>query len=296
MQWISHQQWDELTGERTDAHRVCTHSHGWLDRYGYWVLETRYIGGVPEWTSEGLRELFERYGYVPNGWLAKALAKAAQKQKPPVLLWGQAPGEIVVLEHGLRFNVVPGGGYSSGLFLDQRLNRRWVMSLKPRRMLNLFAYTGSFSVCAAAVGAETMSVDVSKRALSVARSNFAANNTDVANNHRFISEDVTRFVPRLRKRGVSFDLVVLDPPTFGRADGKVFRLEHDLPVLVRDCWELLVPGGWMLVSCNYAKWGTADLRDVCLSALSGAKVKMQAGETPPEIPIGAVSWRLQKSA
>lgn len=296
MQWITRRQWNELANEKTDAHRVCTHRNGWLDRYGDWMLETRADGTFPDISSEGFYELAERYGYTPRGWLAKDLAKDARDQKPPRLIAGEAPRQVVVQESGLRFNVEPGEGYSTGLFLDQRLNRQWILSLRPQRMLNLFAYTGSFSVIAASVGSETTSVDVSRRALSVARSNFEVNEIGAESGHRFVAEDVMKFVPRLRKRGDNYDLIVLDPPTFGRAGGRVFRVERDMPVLVRDCWDLLSPGGWLLVSCNYAKWSTSNLREVCLESLNGMGIEMQAGKTPPEIPSGAISWRLHKKS
>jgi 23S rRNA (cytosine1962-C5)-methyltransferase len=162
-------------------------------------------------------------------------------------------------------------------------------------MLNLFAYTCSFTVCAAAGGAETCSVDAAKRVLGCGRENLQLNGIDPADGHRFLADDAMKVVPRLAKRGETFDLIVLDPPTFGRADGRVFQIEKDLSGLVRDCFEILAPGGWLLVSCNYAEWNAHDLRDVCDESLGDARFAMEEGQLPTEIPHGAVSWRLQRT-
>ncbi|MFM6127403.1 MAG: class I SAM-dependent methyltransferase, partial [Sphaerospermopsis kisseleviana] len=243
---------------------------------------------------EALRnELSARYGFAPRGYLARELVRKASDQKPAALVTGEEPGEITVEENGLSYLVEPAGGYSSGLFLDQRLNRQWVTSLGAKRILNLFAYTCSFTVCAASSGAETCSVDAAKRVLGTGRQNLELNGVDPTDGHRFLADDAMKVVPRLLKRGETFDLIVLDPPTFGRADGRVFRIEKDLPVLVRDCFTMLEPGGWLLVSCNYAEWGGKELRHECDSALTGMKAGFQPVEFPPEMSRGAVSWRIR---
>jgi 23S rRNA (cytosine1962-C5)-methyltransferase len=222
------------------------------------------------------------------------LVRKASDQKPAALIAGEEPGEIIVQENGLSYLVEPAGGYSTGLFLDQRSNRQWVAGLAAKRMLNLFAYTCSFTVCAASSGAETCSVDASKRVLGTGRRNLELNGIDPAEGHRFLVDDAMKAVPRMLKRGETFDLVVLDPPTFGRADGRVFRIEQDLPVLVRDCFDLLEPGGWLLVSCNYAEWSMKDLERLCEDMLPGCGAKLHPGSPPPEIPKAALSLRVRR--
>lgn len=292
MNWISGELWDRCGAERTDVHRVATGRDGYVDRYGEWILWS----GDRAPRAETLREeLMSRFGFAPRGYLARELVRNAADQKPARLVAGDEPGEITVAEAGVKYRVEPAGGYSSGLFLDQRLNRQWVRELAPRKMLNLFAYTGSFTVCAAMGGAETCSVDAAKRALDRARVNLQRNDIDPADGHRFLADDVMKVVPRLAKRAERFDLIVLDPPTFGRAGGRVFRIEKDLAGLVRECFELLERGGSLLVSCNYAAWTASDLRAVCAEALVGRSCGFAAGECPPEIAGGAVSWRLRRS-
>ena len=292
MDWISGELWSRFRKEQTDAHRVANAKNGWLDRYGDWVLWSG--SGAPR--VEALRdELSARYGFAPRGYLARELVRKASDQRPAALVAGEEPGEIAVHESGLSYFVEPAGGYSSGLFLDQRLNRQWVAGLGAKRMLNLFAYTCSFTVCAASGGAETCSVDASKRVLGAGRRNLELNGIDLAQGHRFLADDAMKVVPRLLKRGETFDLIVLDPPTFGRADGRVFQIEKDLLPLIRDCFGMLRPEGWMLVSCNYADWDAADLRRVCESALGKRRANFRPGESPEEIPQGAVSLRIYPS-
>jgi 23S rRNA (cytosine1962-C5)-methyltransferase len=289
MDWISHAQWTAFGAEKTDAHRLANGRDGWLDRYGDWIL---WSGAKPPQVEMLRDELAARYGFAPRGYLARELVRKASDQKPAALIAGEQPGEITVQENGLSYFVEPAGGYSSGLFLDQKLNRQWVTKLGAKRMLNLFAYTCSFTVCAASAGAETCSVDASKRVLATGRRNLELNGIDQAEGHRFLADDAMKVVPRLLKRGERFDLIVLDPPTFGRADGHVFRIEKDLPGLICECFDLLSLGGWLLVSSNYAEWGSKELREECELALGGIKAEFQPGELPPEIARGAVSWRI----
>lgn len=291
MDWISPDRWAALAEEGTDAHRLAAGGEGWLDRYGDWLL---WSGGRPPRLEMLRSEAAGRYQFAPRGYLARKLVKKASEQKPAELLAGEEPGEIAVREGGFLYRVDPAGGYSSGLFLDQSCNRRWVAGLGARRMLNLFAYTCSFTVCAAASGAETCSVDAAKRVLGQGRRNLELNGIDPSEGHRFLADDAVKVVPRLRKRAESFDLIVLDPPTFGRANGRVFRVEKDLAPLVADCFELLAAGGRLLVCANYAAWTASDLRALCEDALRGTGCRFAPGECPAEIGDGAVSWRLHK--
>lgn len=291
MDWMSGEFWKQLAKEQTDAHRVATGRDGYLDRYGDWIL---WSGGTAPRVEVLREELLARYGFAARGFLGRETVRKASDQKPAELIAGEEPGKLVVRENAFSFEVEPAAGYSSGLFLDQRLNRRWVARLGAERMLNLFAYTCSFTVCAAAGGAQTCSVDAAKRVLECGRENLRLNGIDPVDGHRFLADDVMKVVPRLAKRSEEFDLIVLDPPTFGRADGRVFRIEKDLEEVVRGCWELLATGGWLLVSCNYAEWDANDLRERIDAALGGEKFTCAAGELPPEIPRGAVAWRIGK--
>src|SRR5207249_10085890 len=126
--------------------------------------------------------------------------------------------QTVASEWYLRFGLDFGIGYSPGLFLEHRENRRYVRHIAPRRLLNCFAYTCSFSVCAACNGASTVNIDLSKKSLARGRENLALNNLSTID-HRFITDDVQSVLPRLSRRGETFDAIILDPPTLSRAPG-----------------------------------------------------------------------------
>ncbi len=164
--------------------------------------------------------------------------------------------ELAVVEHGVRYLIRPYDGYSVGLFLEHRDNRRRVRALaRDRRVLNAFAYTCGFSVAAALGGAEsTVSVDVSKRYLEWGKRNFAANQVGL-DRHTFICSDIFAYFRRARRQRRCFDLIVLDPPTFGRSKRprSVFAIAEDLERLVGEAVGLLAPGGMVLLATNHRK-------------------------------------------
>ncbi len=168
-----------------------------------------------------------------------------------------------VFEGEHRFIVDLDRHLDTGLFLDHREMRRMVgrevERRGPCRVLNLFAYTGAFSVWAAAAGAEVTTVDLSNTYLDRAKANFTLNGLDPAR-HRFERSDVLRWLPQARSRGESYDVIVLDPPTFSRSK----KMERDLDV-ARDHEELITgamalsrPGVALYFSNNYQGFQLAD--------------------------------------
>ena len=177
----------------------------------------------------------------------------AEGPRGPTLLWGDvAQEEIEVSELGSRYLVQPWGGLDAGLFVDMRDVRAW---LQPhwmgRRVLNLFAYTGAFSVVAAAGGAsEVQSVDLSGPHLDRLRANLALNGiSDDA--HPVLEGDVFKVLDQLRRKGEQFDVVVADPPSFSRGPGGTWSVEKDYGRLVAACLRVLAPGGWLVAACNH---------------------------------------------
>lgn len=162
--------------------------------------------------------------------------------------------EFPVLEHGLRFLVRPYDGFATGLFLEHRANRARLRQLAAgRHVLNAFAYTCGFTVAAAIGGAATtVSLDISKKSLEWGRHNLAANSIP-PDDHTFICSDVFDYYRRARRQGRSFDVIILDPPTFARTKRpkQTFTLTADLPRLVAGAVELLAPGGYLLLSTNH---------------------------------------------
>jgi len=183
---------------------------------------------------------------------ARLIPTKGERRERPALVVGD-PGKslhTVATEWYLRFSIDFGTGYSPGLFLDQRENRRYVRHIAPRRLLNCFAYTCSFSVYAACTGATTLNIDLSKKYLARGRENFALNNLSTIN-HRFITDEVRSVLPRLARRGEKFDAIILDPPTFSRSpQGKTFQVQHDFENLLISALAVAERDAHVLVSTN----------------------------------------------
>ncbi|MBI5765015.1 MAG: class I SAM-dependent rRNA methyltransferase [Planctomycetes bacterium] len=177
----------------------------------------------------------------------------AEHREPTPWIGEPAPERIIVREGPLRFIVRPYDGFSVGLFLEQRDNRRRVREMaKDRRVLNTFSYTCGFSVAAAAGGATSVSsVDLSVRYLEWGKENFTENSISL-DGHWFFRSDTFEFYERATRQNRRFDMVILDPPTFSktRRPNRVFVLKDRLDDLVRGALRLLDPGGLLLVSCN----------------------------------------------
>ena len=171
------------------------------------------------------------------------------------LVCGTAGSRFEVTELGLRYRIdLEASATSSGLFLDQRETRRRLRSpaLAGRTVLNAFAHTGSLSVAAASAGAETLTLDLSKRYLDWARDNLRANGIDPAE-HDFIYGDAIEWMARLGKKGRTFDLVLIDPPsssTTGGRGNKRWAVERDLHDVVTRGARLCAPDGTLFVSTN----------------------------------------------
>lgn len=160
---------------------------------------------------------------------------------------------LVVREGGLRFQVNLGDYLDTGLFLDHRPTRLRLGAIADgKRFLNLFGYTGTATVHAAAGGArETTTVDLSATYLEWARANLALNGLDLPA-HRRVQADVREWLREARIRGERYDLVFCDPPTFSnskRMEG-VFDVQRDHAALLDDCMALLAPGGLLVFSTN----------------------------------------------
>lgn len=158
-------------------------------------------------------------------------------------------------ESDLNFEFRSDQGLSMGLFLDQRRNRAWVhANSQGKSVLNLFSYTGGFSVAAAKGGAiKTVSVDLSRQFLAWTKENFSLNKIAVEG-HEFRSIDSREYLNWAKKKALSFDLVICDPPSFSRSDSGIFKIEQALESLIIDLINVTKVGGRVLFSTNYEGW------------------------------------------
>ncbi|WP_437314767.1 class I SAM-dependent methyltransferase [Sorangium sp. So ce385] len=172
-----------------------------------------------------------------------------------------APEELTIFEHGLPFKVRLGDGLSTGIFLDQRENRRRVRELaRDARVLNLFAYTGAFTVAAVAGGArESVTVDVSRGAVAWARENLDAIGADAAA-HVVVEADVFPWLKAAAQAERRFDLIVLDPPSFATTKKSRFSAASDFGALAALAFRLLAPGGRLLACTNHRGIARAKFR------------------------------------
>jgi 23S rRNA (cytosine1962-C5)-methyltransferase len=253
--WLLPDQRDAFEAAGTTAHRLASSPGGWVERLGDDAMISHkddasrgeLLAGLARWSDEA--------GWQPQRVFTRFLPIKADARIAPVLHSGDEalPLTTVVTEAGIRYGLDFAAGYSHGLFLDQRANRERVRTLAPKRLLNTFAYTCSFSVVAALAGAETVSVDLSKKSLYRGRDNFALN-VIPDTSHRFIADDVLDVLPRLRDRGEKFDVIILDPPTFSRGNnGRRWQVEHHFEDLLNAALELAMPKCAILLSTNCTK-------------------------------------------
>jgi 23S rRNA (cytosine1962-C5)-methyltransferase len=163
-------------------------------------------------------------------------------------------------EEKVRYSLKTDSGFSPGLFLDQRENRLWTrQNSANKNVLNLFCYTSGFSVNAALGKAQQVtSVDVSKKFLDWSKENFALNQIDTAQ-HEFFAQDCLLFLKGSIKRNRKWDLIICDPPSFGRSKDAIWKLESSLPELAELMFECLEPNGQILFTCNLEKRTRQDI-------------------------------------
>jgi len=164
-----------------------------------------------------------------------------------------SPGSASVREMKLNLKLM--GFKHTGIFPEQSFNWQFLHDLILKnsdckiKVLNLFAYTGAASVACALAGADVTHVDSSRGAITMAKDNAKINglavdgeegNKNLNGSIRFITDDCAKFIKRELRRGNKYDIILMDPPSFGRgAKGEVWNIERDLFPLVKDCVELL---------------------------------------------------------
>jgi 23S rRNA (cytosine1962-C5)-methyltransferase len=171
-----------------------------------------------------------------------------------------APAAFPVNVGALVFEVALGDGLATGLFLDQRLNwQRLARQASGGAFLNLFCYTGAFTLAAAAAGAvSTVSVDLAGRALSRVSRNLELNGLS-GQAHRLLKADVPAWLARAARAGRRYDCVVLDPPSFGTRARGVLSTRRDNPDLLAAALGVLAPRGTLLAVSHHRKISSREL-------------------------------------
>src|SRR6266508_6711706 len=219
--WISASLFPDFQAEGTDAHRLYTMEDGWVERFGLDILisfkrvlvRERLIQELKEWAND----IPFRFGRI----FARFAPRKSEQREPPRLICGNPAENLrtIVTERHLKFAIDFGAGFSVGLFPDQRENRSYVRHIAPKRLLNYFAYTCSYSVSAAHVGATTLNIDLSNKSLERGRENFALNSLSTIG-HRFIADAVMAVLPRLVLKSEKVDVIIHALPTFAALAGQ----------------------------------------------------------------------------
>src|SRR5213080_4252413 len=283
-EWIDASLLRDFEAEGTDAHRLCTIEDGWVERFGPDLLISFKRVLAREHLVQELHVWATAVRFEFGRIFARFVSRKNEEREAPHLIFGYASENLqaIATERHLRFGIDFGGGYSVGFFVDQRENRRYVRHVAPKRLLNCFAYTCSFSVSAARVGATTVNIDLSKKSLERGRENFELNSLATID-HRFIADDLLAVLPRLARKGEKFDVIILDPPTFSRSPGgKTFHVEDDFEKLLLDSLELTERNSHVLVSTNCSTLGEHALE---VMARYGLKAARRAGTLRRSSPL-----------
>lgn len=278
-----------------------------------------------ELLDSGAFQKLERFGSVV---LSRPCAQAVWRQTLPKADWQRAtaaffrdggnqwrgrdrlPATWEISVDGTRFQLSSTDFGHLGIFPEQRDQWRRIRELcaaypkahqRAPRVLNLFAYSGGSTLAAAHAGAEVCHVDASKGMVDWARKNSTLNGLE-DRPVRWIVDDVTKFLERELRRARSYDLVILDPPSYGRgAKGEVFKIENDLPPLLALIGKLMSaqPLG-VLLSCHTPELTQTSLHHLLLQefgsgggALESGEMLLRGGKEVLTVPSGSYCWWLK---
>ncbi|HFR3775663.1 TPA: class I SAM-dependent rRNA methyltransferase [Streptococcus suis] len=178
-------------------------------------------------------------------------------------LYGQeAPEFFTVLENGVAYQVFMNDGLMTGIFLDQHEVRGSLVDglAAGKSLLNMFSYTAAFSIAAAMGGAvETTSVDLAKRSRELSKAHFKVNGLEL-DNHHFVVMDVFEYFKYAKRKGLTYDVIVLDPPSFARNKKQTFSVAKDYHKLISQSLDILNPNGIIIASTNAANVSVEKFR------------------------------------
>ena len=223
-----------------------------VDLYGDYAVFSwynSYVYQIRKVISEAFRQVFPEV----LGSYEKIRFKGLDYESAHV--YGQeAPDFFTVLENGVLYQVFMNDGLMTGIFLDQHEVRGSLVDglAMGKSLLNMFSYTAAFSVAAAMGGAsQTTSVDLAKRSRELSQAHFQANGLST-DEHRFMVMDVFEYFKYAKRKGLTYDVIVLDPPSFARNKKQTFSVAKDYHKLISQSLEILNPGGIIIASTNAA--------------------------------------------
>lgn len=231
-----------------------------IDRYADFVVFSWYNTFVYQYRDIIVKAFQKVYPAVKGGY-EKIRFKGLDYESAHI--YGQeAPETFTILENGVKYSVFMNDGLMTGIFLDQHEVRDALINELGlgKRVLNMFSYTAAFSVAAAMGGAiETTSVDLAKRSRELSQAHFEANGLNVTNHH-FVVMDVFEYFKYAKRKNLTFDLIVIDPPSFARNKKQTFSVAKDYHHLISQALEVLSDDGTIIASTNAANLTVAQFK------------------------------------
>lgn len=231
-----------------------------IDRYADFVVFSWYNTFVYQYRDIIVKAFQKVYPAVKGGY-EKIRFKGLDYDSAHI--YGQeAPETFTILENGVKYSVFMNDGLMTGIFLDQHEVRDALINELGlgKRVLNMFSYTAAFSVAAAMGGAiETTSVDLAKRSRELSQAHFEANGLNVTNHH-FVVMDVFEYFKYAKRKNLTFDLIVIDPPSFARNKKQTFSVAKDYHHLISQALEVLSDDGTIIASTNAANLTVAQFK------------------------------------
>jgi 23S rRNA (cytosine1962-C5)-methyltransferase len=220
------------------------------DRYDRWLVVQLLSAGLERFRDVIVQSLLELVG--PQGILARNDVPVRAKEGLPretVVLHGDVPREIEVMEYGLRYLAAPWDGQKTGAFLDQRENRALAGAVSHGRALDCFSYHGSFALHLARQASTVIALDASAPALARARDNAARNDL---HNIEFVEADAFEWLRAAERSRERFDTIVLDPPAFAKTRDALPGALRGYKEINLRAMRLLATGGTLFTaSCSY---------------------------------------------
>jgi 23S rRNA (cytosine1962-C5)-methyltransferase len=236
-----------------------------VDRYGDWLVlqaQTLFIDDIKSDVARLMMEMTGARGVYERSDI-EARAKEGLREVVGMIAGEEPPARIAIVEDGATYEVDVHTGHKTGFYLDQRDNRRHLAQLlarqsSPARVLNLFSYTGGFAVAALSAGVAIDAidnVDSSEDALALAADNIARAQAGHAAQvpNRFVPADAFTFLRECVQQGVTYDVIVCDPPKFAHSAQQIDRAARGYKDLNLHAFRLIAPGGCLMTfSCSGA--------------------------------------------
>ena len=253
-----------------------------IDYFNGYYLVTWYSIGIYELKYEILEALKNSVDYKGIYQKKRFDGKGKYLDDSDDFICGERAEEsITVKENGVNFAIHLDDGAMVGVFLDQKDVRKKIRDnyAKGKTVLNTFSYTGAFSVYAVLGGAsKTTSVDLAKRSLPKTQEQFEVNNIDIKS-QSIIVEDVFNYFKYAVRKKLTFDMVVLDPPSFARSKKHTFSASKDYVNLLKEAIQITNNGGLIVASTNSANFSMMTFRDFIFKAFKELRGKYKVEES-----------------